>query len=117
MSHSFKLRRSRKPKASASRSHKRLLGIFAGAIGIETALMRLRGYPVGRNVVVRCRKGHLFTTIWLPGGSLKSLRFGWSRYQRCPVGKHFSLVTPVRASELTGEQRREAAEHRDVRIP
>jgi hypothetical protein len=117
MSHSFKPRRGHTPKTSASRSHKRLLGVLAGAIGIETAVMRLRGYPLGRNVVVRCRKGHLFTTIWLPGGSLKSLRFGWYRYQRCPVGKHFSLVTPVRASELTDAQRHEAREHRDIRIP
>jgi hypothetical protein len=32
----------------------------------ETALMRLRGGRVGRNVVVRCKRGHLYTTIWIP---------------------------------------------------
>jgi hypothetical protein len=33
------------------------------------------------------------------------------------VGHHFSIVTPVRESELTDEQRRAAREHRDIRIP
>jgi hypothetical protein len=116
MARSLKLTRDRRAKASVQ-SRKRLLALVAGAIGIEAALMRVRGYPIGGNVVVRCRKGHLFTTIWLPGGSLKSIRLGWWRLQRCPVGGHFSLVTPVRASELTDAQRHEAREHRDIRIP
>jgi len=79
--------------------------------------MRLRGYPTGRNVVVRCQRGHLFTTIWIPGASLKSLRLLWWRYQRCPVGNHWSVVTPVRPSDLSGRQKRAAAKARDVRIP
>jgi len=80
-------------------------------------LSRRRGYVLGTNTVVRCRNGHLFTTIWIPGVSLKSLRLGWWRYQKCPVGNHWTFVTPVRVSELTEEELRRAAEHRDVRIP
>lgn len=86
-------------------------------MALETIAMRLRGYPIGGNVVVRCRQGHLFTTIWVPGASLKSLRLGWWRYQRCPVGKHWSIVTPVKESDLTDEDRRIAADNRDIRIP
>jgi len=35
---------------------------------------------------VRCSAGHLFTTIWIPLASLKSVRLGDRRYQRCPAG-------------------------------
>jgi len=79
--------------------------------------MRARGYRMGRDVVVRCRQGHLYTTIWLPGGSLKSVRFGFWRFQRCPVGRHWSIVTPVREADLTAQETRTAREHRDIRIP
>jgi len=40
-----------------------------------------------------------------------------ARIQYCPVGKHWSLVTPVRDSGLTDEERQFAREHHDVRIP
>jgi hypothetical protein len=83
----------------------------------EPLAMKLRGYPIGGNLVVRCRRGHLFTTIWIPGASLKSLRFLWWRLQRCPVGKHWSIVTPVKESQLTEDERRAAARRRDTRIP
>lgn len=78
---------------------------------------RRRGFLFGASTVVRCRDGHLFTTLWIPGGSLKALRLGWWRLQRCPVGRHWSLVTPVKVSDLTDEDRRLAALRRDVRIP
>ena len=80
-------------------------------------MLRLRGYRIAGNVVVRCRQGHLFTTIWVPGASLKSVRLGWWRVQRCPVGRHWSIVTPVRRSELTEDELRTASENRDIRIP
>jgi hypothetical protein len=82
-----------------------------------TIVARRRGYPMGGNVVVRCRHGHLFSTIWVPGASLKSIRLGWWRIQRCPVGNHWTIVTPVRESELTEAERRLAHETRDMRIP
>jgi hypothetical protein len=102
-------------KGAKSRRRRRLL-IFAAA-ALEPVAMKLRGYPIGGNLVVRCRKGHLFTTIWIPGASLKSVRFGWWRLQWCPVGKHWSIVTPVKESELTEAETRSASEHRDVRLP
>jgi hypothetical protein len=49
--------------------------------------------------------------------SLKSIRLGWARIQRCPVGKHWSVVTPVRESSLSEDERQSAHAHRDVRIP
>jgi len=79
--------------------------------------MKLRGYPVGGNIVVRCRRGHLFTTLWLPGVSVKAVRLGWWRIQRCPVGKQWSIVTPVKHRELTEDDERLARERQDVRLP
>ena len=78
---------------------------------------RRHGHNVGNNAVVKCRRGHLFTTIWIAGASFKSVRLGWVRLQRCPVGHHWGLVTLLKEPNLTDEQRRVAAEHRDVRIP
>jgi hypothetical protein len=80
-------------------------------------LARALGYRLGWNTVVRCRRGHLFTTIWIPGVKLKALDLGVARVQRCPVGRHWTLVTPVRESTLTNRARRRARAHRDVRIP
>ena len=62
---------------------------------------RLLGYNMGGNVVVRCRQGHLFSTLWIPGVKLKAVDLGVARFQYCPVGKHWSLVMPVRDSALT----------------
>ncbi|HLN43260.1 MAG TPA: hypothetical protein VK215_12450 [Acidimicrobiales bacterium] len=85
---------------------------------VGTLVARRRGYSgLGGNTVVRCRDGHLFTTIWIPGASVKSIRLGWWRLQRCPIGKHWTLVSPVKVTDLTEEEKREAGEHRDVRIP
>jgi len=93
----------------------RTLGI--AAIVAEPLAMKLRGYPIGGKLIVRCRQGHLFTTFWLPGVSFTSLRFLWWRYQRCPVGRHWSLVTPVRESELTEEERQTARSRSDIPLP
>jgi hypothetical protein len=98
------------------RARRPLLIAAAGAL-FEALPLWLRGYRFGGNVVVRCRQGHLFTTIWIPGASVKALRLGWWRFQRCPVGKHWSIVTPVRRSDLTWRERRLARTHEDVRIP
>ena len=104
-------------KTRRKRSRKKVIGAVVGAHILGTLVARRLGYKLGGNVVVRCRQGHLFTTIWIPGASIKSLRLGWSRFQRCPVGKHWTLVTPVKPSTLTEEEKRTAAENRDVRIP
>jgi hypothetical protein len=93
-----------------------VISIVAIYVGGTIAARRL-GYKVGGDVVVRCRDGHLYTTIWIPGVSVKSLRLGWYRWQRCPVGGHWAVVSPVRDEDLTDEEREFAAQHRDVRIP
>ena len=99
------------------RERRRLLvGVVAFYVAATIVARRL-GYGFGTETVVRCRRGHLFTTIWIPGVSVKSVRLGWWRLQRCPVGGHWSLVAPVRAADLTAGERRAAGESRDVRIP
>jgi hypothetical protein len=96
---------------------RRAVRIAAVAALAETAGLWLRTRRIGGKLIVRCRAGHLFTTIWIPGASLKSVRLGWWRLQRCPVGRHWALVTPVRESDLTPEERAAARQVRDARIP
>jgi hypothetical protein len=91
--------------------------VFAMASLAEPLAMRARGYPIGGNLIVRCRSGHLFTTLWIPGASIKALRLGWLRVQRCPVGRHWTVVTPVKDSELNDKQKRLARSRHDVRLP
>jgi hypothetical protein len=83
----------------------------------ETVAVWVRTGRPGGNVAVRCRRGHVFTTIWIPGASLKSVRLGWWRIQRCPVGKHWSIVSPVKESDLSLRERLSARRHQDLRIP
>ena len=87
------------------------------AMVVEAAGLWLRTRRIGGNVIVRCRAGHLFTTIWIPAASVKSVRLGVWRVQRCPVGHHWSLVTPVNQDELTEDERRFAREHHDIKLP
>ena len=93
------------------------LAVVLVALVVSTLMARRRGYNIGGRVVVRCRAGHLFTTLWLPGASLKSVRLGWARFQRCPVGHHWTLVRPVREADLTDEQRRMADSYYDGPVP
>jgi hypothetical protein len=99
------------------RKRRRISLLIAVALLLESVPIWLRGYKVPGNVVVRCRAGHLFTTLWIPGASLKSVRFGAWRFQRCPVGSHWTWVTPVNRAELTAKQLRTAEKTRDIRIP
>jgi len=102
---------------SGARRRRRRVGILAGGFIFEAIPLLRSGYGIGGNVVVRCGKGHLFTTIWLPGASVKSLRLGPRRFQYCPVGHHWSLVKLVRESDLSGRQLCAARSRKDVRIP
>ena len=96
---------------------KRTAPVAAGLTLAEAIGLWLRTGRPGGNIVVRCRDGHLFTTIWIPAVSVKALRLGWWRVQRCPVGRHWSLVTPVNESNLSGRERRSARQHRDLPVP
>ena len=100
-----------------SRRVVRTVLIIAGVVAGATLIGRRLGYNLGTNTIVRCRQGHLFTTIWIPGVKLKELDLVVARVQRCPVGKHWSLVVPVREAALTEEERQFAREHHDIRIP
>ncbi|CAB4872917.1 unannotated protein [freshwater metagenome] len=41
------------------------------------------------DVIVECGDGHRYTTYWVPAASFKAVRLGTTRYQRCPVGRHW----------------------------
>ena len=66
---------------------------------------------------VRCREGHVYTTIWIPGGSLKAVRMGRWRWQRCPVGRHWTWARRIdwNSADLV-ELGATRAKH-DIRIP
>ena len=95
----------------------KIVGLVIVGLAVATVVARRRGYSgLGGNTIVRCRRGHLFSTIWIPGASLKAVRLGWFRFQYCPVGEHWTLVRPVRDQDLSEDQRREAVEHHDNRV-
>jgi hypothetical protein len=91
--------------------------VAVAAVLVEAVGTWLRSGRLGGDLVVRCRNGHLFTTIWIPAASVKSLRLGWWRLQRCPVGHHWTIVTPIKEVELSDDERRAAGEHHDIRVP
>jgi hypothetical protein len=100
-----------------SRRALRTILIVACVITGGTLIARRLGYNLGVNTIVRCRQGHLFSTVWIPGVKLKELDLVVARVQRCPVGQHWSLVVPVRNTDLTEEERQFALAHHDIRIP
>lgn len=90
-----------------------ILAVVAVLVVAGNIRARRAGYSIPGKTVVRCGKGHLFTTTWIEGGSLKAVRLGaYTRYQRCPVGPHWSIVHPVKDADLTDEDRRIAAQTR-----
>ena len=93
--------------------------VFVYAIArMGAAAGQKRGYSgMGGDTIVRCSQGHLFTTTWIVGSSVKAVRLGYKRYQRCPVCKKWRIVVPVRDDELSDEDRRVAAEHHDTTLP
>ena len=103
-----------------SAQRKRRLAVLATVTAVYaagTVIAVRQGYAFGRNTVVRCRQGHLFATVWIPGASVKSLRLGLWRVQWCPVGRHVDLARPVKDSDLTGAERDFALAHHDTPLP
>jgi hypothetical protein len=81
--------------------------VIAAVVLLKVVVAKRRGLPaLGGEVVVRCSQGHLFRTNWSSLGSFTSIRLGSARFQHCPVGDHWSLVRPVKDSDLTAEDRR-----------
>src|SRR5204863_9737083 len=100
---------------SSTRKHVR--AIAGGMLIAETAATWIRSGRLAGNLIVRCRDRHLFTTLWIPGASVKALRLGPWRVQRCPVGRDWTVVTPVRDADLSRRRRLVAKRHHDIRIP
>ncbi len=94
------------------------LALAGGLTALEALFLKRRaGSLIGLRTIVRCHRGHLFTTTWIPGASVKALRLGAWRIQRCPVGKHWSLVGLVKVAELSDEEQKQARACRDTLLP
>ncbi len=85
-----------------------LLAFAAGAV-----IARRRGYTDPTETIARCRRGHLFTTLWVSKTAGRKLDLGWAKVQRCPVDGHWTLVTRVDSSSLTAEEKKIARKHRE----
>jgi len=80
--------------------------IVVAVVIVKLLVARANGRPmVTGKILVRCSRGHVFTTTWSPFGSLTSVRLGFARLQRCPVGQHWSLVRPVKEGGVPDERR------------
>lgn len=67
--------------------------------------------------IVQCSQGHYFSTIWIPFVSLKAIRLGEHRVQKCPVCHRFRSVVQVSADQLSAEELRAAEALKDSRLP
>jgi hypothetical protein len=85
------------------------------AVLVVVSVASAKSYGVER--IARCRAGHLFTSTVIPGASIKAVRLGNVRFQRCPVGHHWSLVSWVDPSTLTPEELATARSRHDIRLP
>jgi hypothetical protein len=107
--------------SSPSASAAVLVGIALFAILLGWSFFRTSGTraPAGApaTLIVRCRNGHLFTTVWIPFVTFKAIRIGLMRIQYCPVGEHLTTVVPVDPSTLTELERRFAVNHPDSLVP
>jgi len=79
--------------------------------------------PTGRSAasgvisIVRCSRGALFETVWIPTMSFKAVRLGRFRLQHCPVHGHWELVERVDPDTLTSTERAFAARYPAEPIP
>lgn len=104
---------------SSSKRKRRLAvtGVAVAGYVVGTIVARKQGYSFGRSVPVRCRQGHYFTTMWIPGASVKALRLGLWRVQWCPVGRRVDLVRLIKDTDLSPAERAFASEHHDIPVP
>jgi hypothetical protein len=93
-----------------------LVLVIVAVIAVRIGRMS-QGYRFGRDVIVRCRDGHLFMTTWIPMVSFKAIRLGLVRVQYCPVGNHVTAVRLMRDEDLTSAERLQASRHRDNGVP
>jgi hypothetical protein len=89
------------------------LPTIAAVIVVRMVVSKTRGGPaIAGKIMFRCSKGHVFTATASPLASLVAIRLGAARFQRCPVGHHWTLVRPVNDSDLTDENRPLAGQDR-----
>jgi hypothetical protein len=74
-------------------------------------------YPGRFDPVVECSDGHRYRSFWIPGGSLKGLRWFNRRFQWCPVGRHWSWTRRIDEQELSAEDLQTATAVHDLRVP
>jgi hypothetical protein len=67
------------------------------------------GYIAAGVVIVRCQRGGLFEDLWIPMASLKAIRLGRYRIQRCPVHGRVEVVQRVDPATLSSAERAQAA--------
>jgi len=94
-----------------------LIGVAVAVIAIVALARSASRSGRGIERIVRCRSGHLFTSTVIPGASLKAVRLGVYRFQRCPVGRHWTLVRAVDPATLSPADLAQARSIHDVRIP
>ena len=92
-----------------------VIGVVVLVIVLAVVLARIASSG-GTERIARCGKGHLFTSTVIPGASLKAIRLGNARFQRCPYG-HWSIVRWVNPATLTPEELAGAHSHHDSPIP
>jgi hypothetical protein len=68
-------------------------------------------------VIVRCMRGGLFETVWIPLASFKAIRLGPLRIQRCPVHHRVEIVQQVDPATLSDEEHTAAARYPAQPIP
>ena len=71
----------------------------------------------GPVVIVRCMRGSLFETVWIPLVSIKAIRLGPLRIQRCPIHRRVEIVRQVDPATLSDAERAEAARYPAGPIP
>lgn len=73
---------------------------FATAAAVlvgANAYARRRGYTIPGRTRARCSQGHEFTTLWIVGVSLTSLRLTpLRRVMRCPECRRWRLVRALK---------------------
>jgi hypothetical protein len=73
------------------------LGLLAGGIAAANAYVHHEGYTIPGRTMVRCRSGHEFSTIWVSGMSVASLRLGLhTRFMKCPECNAWRIVHPIK---------------------
>ena len=75
-----------------------------------------REHPDRFDPVVECGAGHRYRSIWVPGGSLKAVRWFGRRWQRCPVGRHWSWTRRVDPDRLSPNDLQAASAMHDLRV-